>query len=140
MSTDKYKFSVLEYDAAHSSIVTRANGDVRDAVGRPADVGQLATIDPECRLIGLHMYDGVFKVMPLDSKGNLSEAYNIRLEEQNVLDVKFLFGAPSKPTLAILYQDAKGTRHVKTYEVNLKEKEFQEGPWNLPNVRVELDS
>jgi DNA damage-binding protein 1 len=135
VTTDKLKFAVLEYDAVHSTIVTRANGDVRDSVGRQADVGQLATIDPDCRLIGLHMYDGVFKVMPLDSRGNLSEAYNIRLEEQNVLDLKFLHGAaPSKPVLAILYQDSKGSRHVKTYEVNLKEKEFQEGPWTLPNV------
>lgn len=136
LTTEKYKFAVLEYDSLNSTIVTRATGDARDAIGRPADVGQKVTIDPDGRLIGMHIYDGVFKAMPLDSKGNLSEAYNIRLEEQNVLDIRFLFGAPSRPTIAILYQDTKGSRHVKTYEVNLKEKEFQEGPWTLPNVET----
>jgi DNA damage-binding protein 1 len=44
--------------------VTRANGDVSDRVGRPCEAGQIGIIDPECRLIGLHLYDGHFKVSP----------------------------------------------------------------------------
>lgn len=43
-------------------LVTRANGDVKDHVGRPVDNGQIGVVDPECRLIGLHLYDGLFKV------------------------------------------------------------------------------
>jgi hypothetical protein len=43
-------------------LVTRANGDVKDTIGGPADNGQLALVDPDCRVIGLHLYDGVFKV------------------------------------------------------------------------------
>lgn len=42
-------------------LVTRANGNVEDRVGRPADNGQLGIIDHQCRLIGLHLYDGLFK-------------------------------------------------------------------------------
>jgi DNA damage-binding protein 1 len=60
-------------------------------------------VDPDCRLIGLHLYDGLFKVIPIDSKGQLKEAFNIRLEELQVLDIKFLYGC-SKPTIAVLYQ------------------------------------
>ena len=45
----------------------------------------------------------------------------------------FLHGC-TKPTLAVLYQDSKEFRHLKTYELLLKEKEFGEGPWLLPNV------
>lgn len=45
----------------------------------------------------------------------------MRLDELNVLDMKFLEGT-SKPTLVVLYQDSKEARHVKTYEVNLKDK------------------
>jgi hypothetical protein len=47
--------------------------------------------------------------------------------------MKFLHGC-ARPTVALLYQDTKETRHVKTYEVNLKDKEFVDGPWSLSNV------
>lgn len=43
-------------------LVTRANGDIEDQVGRPCDNGQIGIVDPACRMIGLHLYDGLFKV------------------------------------------------------------------------------
>ncbi|XP_030944017.1 DNA damage-binding protein 1-like [Quercus lobata] len=73
-------------------------GDVSDRIGRPTDNSQIGIIDPDCRLIGLHLYDGLFKVIPFDNKGQLKEAFNIRLEELQVLDIKFLYGC-SKPTI-----------------------------------------
>lgn len=42
-------------------LVTRANGDASDRVGRQVEAGQRGIVDPECRLIGLHLYDGLFK-------------------------------------------------------------------------------
>ncbi|AQK92556.1 DNA damage-binding protein 1a [Zea mays] len=93
----------------------------------------IGIIDPDCRLIGLHLYDGLFKVIPFDNKGQLKEAFNIRLEELQVLDIKFLHGCV-KPTIVVLYQDNKDVRHVKTYEVALKDKDFIEGPWSQNNV------
>ena len=42
--------------------MTRANGDASERVGRPVDLGQRGLVDPQCRLIGLHLYDGMFKV------------------------------------------------------------------------------
>ncbi|RVW39468.1 DNA damage-binding protein 1 [Vitis vinifera] len=56
-----------------------------------------------------------------------------RLEELQVLDIKFLYGC-SKPTIVVLYQDNKDARHVKTYEVALKDKDFVEGPWAQNNL------
>jgi len=42
-------------------------------------VGQIGIIDPDCRLIGLHLYDGLFKAIPMDpSTGQLQDAFNIR--------------------------------------------------------------
>jgi DNA damage-binding protein 1 len=88
---------------------------------------QLGIIDPKCRMVGLHLYDGAFKVIPMDAKGALREAFNIRLEELQVraycaaampvaasaltrsrlcvqvIDLKFLHGV-ARPTLAVLYQ------------------------------------
>lgn len=42
--------------------MTRANGDASDRVGRQVEAGQRGIVDPQCRLIGLHLYDGLFKV------------------------------------------------------------------------------
>ncbi|XP_022727310.1 DNA damage-binding protein 1a isoform X2 [Durio zibethinus] len=133
IATERYKFCVLQWDAETSELITRAMGDVSDRIGRPTDNGQIGVIEPDCRLIGLHLYDGLFKVIPFDNKGQLKEAFNIRLEELQVLDVKFLYGC-SKPTIVVLYQDNKDARHVKTYEVALKEKDFVEGPWSQNNL------
>ncbi|GLT97110.1 hypothetical protein SLE2022_146930 [Rubroshorea leprosula] len=133
IATERYKFCVLQWDADTSELITRAMGDVSDRIGRPTDNGQIGIIDPDCRLIGLHLYDGLFKVIPFDNKGQLKEAFNIRLEELQVLDIKFLFGC-SKPTIVVLYQDNKDARHIKTYEVSLKDKDFVEGPWSQNNL------
>ena len=54
--------------------MTRAAGDVADRVGRPCDGGALGAVDPECRALGLHLYDGLLKVIPIDDKGALHEA------------------------------------------------------------------
>ncbi|KAH9606926.1 hypothetical protein KSS87_009321 [Heliosperma pusillum] len=133
VATERYKFCVLQWDPEASELLTRAMGDVSDRIGRPTDNGQIGIIDPDCRLIGLHLYDGLFKVIPFDIKGQLKEAFNIRLEELQVLDIKFLYGC-SRPTIVVLYQDNKDARHVKTYEVSLKDKDFVEGPWSQNNL------
>ena len=36
------------------------------------------------------------------------------------------------------YQDTHG-RHVKTYEISLRDKEFQKGPWKQDNVETEAN-
>ncbi len=51
------------------------------------------------------------------------------------MDLKFLHGCPV-PTVAILFQDPKEMRHVKTYQLHGKEKELSEGPWQHPNVEA----
>jgi DNA damage-binding protein 1 len=55
ISTERYQFCILSYDERQREIVTEAYGDVRDRIGRPADAGQIAAIEPESRMIGLHM-------------------------------------------------------------------------------------
>jgi hypothetical protein len=59
-------------------------GDLTDRIGRPTEQGQIGMVDPECRMIGLHLYDGLFKVIPMDQRGQLREAFNIRLDELQV--------------------------------------------------------
>ncbi|TKY44495.1 DNA damage-binding protein 1 [Spatholobus suberectus] len=134
IATERYKFCVLQWDSETAELVTRATGDVSDdIIGRPRDNGQIGIIDPYFSLIGLHLYDGRFKVVPFSNRGQLKEAFNIRLEELEVLDIKFLHGC-SKPTIVALHQDNKNARHVKTFEVDLKDKDFVKGPWSRNNL------
>ncbi|KAI9079024.1 hypothetical protein K1719_039024 [Acacia pycnantha] len=142
IATERYKFCVLQWDPETSELFTRAMGDVSDRIGRPSDNGQIGIIDPDCRLIGLHLYDGLFKVIPFDDEDSSRKhsilikyfgCQNLCLEELQVLDIKFLYGCP-KPTIVVLYQDNKDARHVKTYEVALKDKDFVEGPWSQNNL------
>ncbi len=102
---------------------TLASGDASDTIGRPVDNGQLGILDPDCRAIGLHLYDGLLKIIPVDSQSGLlgSEMFNVRLEELNVIDMCFLAGC-GVPTVAVLYEDAKHARHIKTYAVAMRSK------------------
>lgn len=128
LTTERFGFSVLSYDESTEELKTEAFGDVRDNIGRPAENGQIGIVDNECRAIGLQLYDGLFKVIPCDEKGDVKEAFNIRLEELRVEDIQFLHGT-SKPTIAVLYIDTKDAVHIKTYEIGLREKEFISSPW-----------
>lgn len=57
------------------------------------------------------------------------------MEELQVIDLQFLYNC-SKPTICILYQDSKGARHVKTYEILLDQKEFASKGWAQANVEA----
>jgi len=59
--------------------------------------------------------------------------FALLLEELLVVDIKFLHGC-AQPTIVLLYQDTKDNRHVKTYEISVKDKEFVDGPWGHPDV------
>ncbi|XP_061077869.1 DNA damage-binding protein 1 [Conger conger] len=135
--TAKYNACILEYkqNGDNIDIITRAHGNVQDRIGRPSETGIIGIVDPECRMIGLRLYDGLFKVIPLDRENRELKAFNIRLEELQVIDVHFLYGC-QVPTVCFIYQDPQG-RHVKTYEVSLREKEFNKGPWKQENVEAE---
>lgn len=58
-----------------------------------------------------------------------------RMEELSVQDVEFLYGC-SNPTLIVIHQDING-RHIKTHEINLRDKEFMKVAWKQDNVETE---
>ena len=62
----------------------------------------------------------MLQVIPLDAVG-FHEAFNIRVDELQVLSMEFLYDCP-RPTVALLYQDNKDVRHLRTYEMSLKDK------------------
>ncbi|KAF3654795.1 hypothetical protein FXO38_14967 [Capsicum annuum] len=71
-----------------------------------------------------------------DEEGKLKEAFSIRYECCEVLDMKFWYGC-QKPTFVVIYkEDNKNARHVKAYEVplengpNIEQREI----WALNNI------
>lgn len=141
MLTSKYHVAILECIEGQQpdtiDIITRRSGIIADPASRPAETGNIVIIDPACKMIGLRLYDGLFKVIPIEkNKSGDLEAFNIRMEEIVVPDITFLHGFQN-PTIGFIYKDHSGTSHVKTYEVSLKEKEFILGPWNKENVANE---
>lgn len=62
----------------------------------------------------------LMQVIPMDSMG-FQEACNIRVDELQVLSMEFLYDCP-RPTVALLYHDNKDVRHLRTYEISLKDK------------------
>ncbi|XP_077517373.1 DNA damage-binding protein pic [Amblyomma americanum] len=135
--TAKYNAAILECVQYGDSIeiITRAHGNIADTFSRPSETGNICIIDPECRVIGLRLYDGLFKVIPLDRENRELKAFNIRMEELTVQDMEFLHGC-KVPTIVLLHQDSQA-RHMKTYEVSLKDKEFVRGPWKQDHVESE---
>lgn len=145
MLTHKYHVAILESVPGNQpdtyDIITRRSGNIADPASRPAETGNIVIIDPQCRMIGLRLYDGLFKIIPIDNnkKGDL-EAYNIRMEESVVPDIKFLEDV-THPTIVFIYKDSySGTSHIKTYEISLKDKEFILGPWSKDNIANEANS
>ncbi|XP_018327485.1 DNA damage-binding protein 1 [Agrilus planipennis] len=135
--TMKYNAMILECinDGENLEIITKAHGNVADRIGKPADTGIIAVIDPKARVIGLRLYDGLFKIIPLDKENNELKASNIRMDELQVQDVEFLHGC-ANPTIVLIHQDLNG-RHVKTHEISLRDKEFVKIPWRQDNVETE---
>ncbi|KAJ8968134.1 hypothetical protein NQ317_007859, partial [Molorchus minor] len=135
--TMRYNAMILECisEGDNLDIITKAHGNVADRIGKPSETGILAIIDPKARVIGLRLYDGLFKVIPLDKDNYELKATNLRMEELQVHDVEFLHGC-TNPTLILIHEDVNG-RHVKTHEISLREKEFVKIPWRQDNVETE---
>lgn len=134
--TERFRIAILYYKADTGTIITKAYGDVQDKIGRLSDTGMIGIIDPLCRMIALHLYDGLLKIIPLELGTNVElKAFNIRLEELHIVDIQFLHGF-DVPTVIFVYQDTHG-RHLKTYGISLREKEFIRGPWKQDNVELE---
>ncbi|XP_014225976.1 DNA damage-binding protein 1 [Trichogramma pretiosum] len=135
--TTRYNAMILECtgEGENIEIITKAHGNVADRIGKASETGIKAVIDPKARVIGLRLYDGLFKIIPLDKDNPELKASSIRMDEQNVQDVNFLHGC-ANPTLILIHQDING-RHVKTHEISVRDKEFVKIPWRQDNVERE---
>ncbi|XP_002031376.2 DNA damage-binding protein 1 [Drosophila sechellia] len=135
--TRRYNVMILEARMVNDviTVVTKANGNVSDSVGIPSEGGVIAAIDPKARVIGMCLYQGLFTIIPMDKDASELKATNLRMDELNVYDVEFLHGCLN-PTVIVIHKDNDG-RHVKSHEINLRDKEFMKIAWKQDNVETE---
>ncbi|KAH8374751.1 hypothetical protein KR200_005352 [Drosophila serrata] len=135
--TRRYNVMILEARMVNDviTVVTKANGNVSDPVGIPSEGGVIAAIDPKARVIGMCLYQGLFTIIPMDKEASELKATNLRMDELSVYDVDFLHGCLN-PTVIVIHKDNDG-RHVKSHEINLREKEFMKIAWKQDNVETE---
>lgn len=78
--TARYNAMILDAQGQGENldIVTVAHGNVGDRIGKPSETGIIGLIDPEARVIGLKLYEGLFKIIPLEKNNSELKAYNIR--------------------------------------------------------------
>jgi DNA damage-binding protein 1 len=91
--TAKYNAMILEAtgEGDYLEIETKAHGNVADRIGKPSESGILAIIDPEARVIGLRLYDGLLKIFPLEKDCTELKGTSIRfVSVYNYLTLDFL--------------------------------------------------
>ena len=97
--TYKYNAAILECIRSQSGsgdhydnieIITRAHGNVADPIARQSETGSIGMSDPSCKVVGLRLYDGLFKV----SQGTMS---NIKNANMIILQFfPYLIGDPTR--------------------------------------------
>lgn len=126
--TQKKHYCVLGWDSASSSPIVRIAGNLKDRFGKDCEMGYRVFIDPDNRMIGILIHEGQLKIFPMDN-GALRDPFDVRLDVLRPLDIKFLAGF-SRPTICVLYEDNRKTRYVRTFHVDVRDRELSNGPWN----------
>jgi len=140
------------------NIISDSLVELEDRHARPSEAGQIVIIDPTSSVVCCHLFQGLLKCIavnpnvsaklgpngsqqhstrgstphtsrsaPKDIK-TFEEPVNMPIEEVAIMSMVFLHGC-QRPTLAVLYQDKKEVRHVKTYEIDLKTNDKSETGW-----------
>ena len=130
--TDRKHFSVLRFDQAERRVVCVSSGNVGEQLGIDLDGYPLGRVDPNHGVIAMFLQEGLVKVLPVE-QGVFKEAFNLRFDEMSFIDVCFLRGC-SRPTLCLLYEDHHRCRHIKSYQLDLKERDLVAGPLLYKNV------
>ena len=78
LTTPRDCYCVLGYNPVTKNFVTRYTADVSDKVGRKLEQGSQVIVDPDSRVIGMRIYDGLLKVVQAGQE--MKGAFNLRLD------------------------------------------------------------
>ncbi|KAI9216712.1 hypothetical protein BC828DRAFT_409186, partial [Blastocladiella britannica] len=151
---DKFRFAILDF--ARGEVRTLHDGSLEERAGRRLEDKVHCFLDPHSRILGVLLYQGVLKIVPLDKQGRPARSlsgsgtgppsarakgksrlgvsaaeeapdpFTVRMNELNILSITALHEVTD--SFAVLYQDGKGKRHIRSYTVDLAGKELKRGP------------
>ncbi|UJR27073.1 hypothetical protein I4U23_008375 [Adineta vaga] len=124
-------------------ILTKCHGLLEDT-GKVSTHSPFCTIDTKHGLILLHILEGILKVIFVkdfasnESSSKNFETFNIKIDEQNIIDIQFLFDH-QRPTFIILHSrksefyfingNEPEEYYLQTYEIELKERDTKRLSW-----------
>ncbi len=137
VQTDKYNVLVIEYDHTEKRPICRLSGDIRDKVGRPAECGLKAAVDPTNSVMAVHAYTSMMKFIRLPtSTQRVLESFNVRLFDDMTFLHDICYLPPSQatdvPTLVVLYEDASHAKFITTLAISFSERKAVNGPISQP--------
>jgi DNA damage-binding protein 1 len=130
--TEKHHLVRLRWDAASGQCTTVLSCDVKDSLGTQIERLPILITDPTARCAAVHQYPRLLRLVPL-AGGATAEAFNVRLMEEETLDVVFLHGR-RKLTISVLSRDSEDVHNVRTFEISLADQDMRQGPWGRVNV------
>ena len=116
------------------SLSSLLSGTLKDQVGRSMDLGFKLIIDHDHRMISSIIYEGQLHIFLLDNTYNINsniinntmnntlEYVAYTLYETRIIDIQFLHGC-LKPTIAIIYEDTNHQRNMKTYTIDIRDRD-----------------
>ncbi|KAI5795530.1 mono-functional DNA-alkylating methyl methanesulfonate N-term-domain-containing protein [Geopyxis carbonaria] len=132
IATDRFDYLTISWDTNRGTVRNeRKAQDVSDRFLRDAPHGPIYLSDPAGRMLGLHVYEGLFLAIPIilptlktgrkkhmaAEVGNLDEHTSIRMKELKILDMAFLYNTLN-PVLAVLHKESgSDCTQLVTYEV-----------------------
>ncbi|CAF0914954.1 unnamed protein product [Adineta steineri] len=139
--TDKSHGMILDCQKTENEpyeILTKCHGSLKDN-NRTSIQPPSCTIDTKHNLILLRISEGIIKLIYLkDLTSKNLEAYNIKINEQYIIDIQFL-SDHQKPTFIILYSRKPESYYINsneleeyylcTYEIELKERDIRRLTW-----------
>ena len=80
--TESYDTCILKFNSESGELETVAAGSVEEQIERATENGMFSIVDPLCRVLALHLYEGSLKIIPLNfassNKYQTTEAFNVR--------------------------------------------------------------
>lgn len=132
LHTEKYQLAILRWDASASRCKVISSGNTMDHFNSNASVERIVVADPLARCIAIHQYARLLKLVPTSVE---SDAFNVRLLEEQVHDMVFLYGK-TNPTIAVLHSKGKDSNEMRTYEVNMAEQDLSDGLWKKADLDI----
>lgn len=130
--TNKHNFCVIGYDSVAQKVTTRSTGNFRNRIARAIETGLRVLVDRKHGVICASIFEGFLKIIQIDGQ-ILKEPFDARYDILTYTDIVILNGC-SRPTLCVIFKDSRHQCHLRTYNIDLREKELTAGPWSKNNL------